>query len=673
MTPKTKESPLRRALELWEPPVGAGEPQVCIATSFTFDASFFETECLGRFLQMDTHPSESESVGYLIEREEKLAAARVCALVDRRNAREKESLRWDVLGVIVPGGIQHSKISLLAWAKHVRVVIGSGNLTEPGYRKNLEVFGTIEANENDGSADRVREVVSFLERIVGRAVGTMGAETPKTRTMEGLRSVRRRIANWPSTSDSTYPIPVLGEPNNAVMEQLFDRWPTKSPVRKASVLSPFFDLPGRDRTCVDAFIKRMAQKRPRSLDFCVRAEPLPTGQTRVFAPRGMPEAAAELCDTTVRAVDAEQERERRDFHAKMIKMENDDWSAVMIGSSNFTAAGMGVSKSGGNLEANLLYAARDRDPGSAQLYDMWPAATTEPFDVNDKGLIWDPQMEEGADGDLVPLPAAFQEAIFVPTEPARLVVTLSDLLPRAWSIAIPNGAVLLTGSASVGPGVHEVPWNEHHVPLLLEVTWESETGRRVADWPVNVSNPGDLPAPEELRNLTLEELLEILSSTRSLPVAVTAALRRRRRPNGNGIELDPLKRFDSQATLLRRTKRVAAALDRLKERLERPALTRDAFEWRLKGAVGPRRLAEAFVREATLPGEARFYLAELALALGRVRPALPAAGGLGTAVISALLSEAVAELTRISAALPRHPSASTLDRYVAAAFEEAAQ
>jgi hypothetical protein len=99
-----------KALDLWQAPSGAGEPLVCVATSFTFDATFFETECVGRFLQMHTHPSESESVGYLVEREEKLAAARVCALVDRRHARDKESLRWDVLGVIVRKAIQHAKV-----------------------------------------------------------------------------------------------------------------------------------------------------------------------------------------------------------------------------------------------------------------------------------------------------------------------------------------------------------------------------------------------------------------------------------------------------------------------------------------------------------------------------------------------------------------------------------
>src|SRR4051812_39697023 len=77
MTSRDVNGRRRRALDLWIAPREAGEPLVCVATTFTFDATFFETECLGRFLQMDTHPSESEAVGYLIEREEKLAASKV--------------------------------------------------------------------------------------------------------------------------------------------------------------------------------------------------------------------------------------------------------------------------------------------------------------------------------------------------------------------------------------------------------------------------------------------------------------------------------------------------------------------------------------------------------------------------------------------------------------------
>src|SRR5260370_29226646 len=102
-----------KALDLWQAPNGAGEPRFCVATTFTFDASFFEVECLGRFLQMDSHPQETDSVGYLIEREEKLAEARVCVLADRRHATTKESLRWDVLPVLVPRAAHHPRPPLL--------------------------------------------------------------------------------------------------------------------------------------------------------------------------------------------------------------------------------------------------------------------------------------------------------------------------------------------------------------------------------------------------------------------------------------------------------------------------------------------------------------------------------------------------------------------------------
>ena len=83
------EDARRKPLDLWQAPDGAGEPLICLATTFTFDAQFFEVECLGRFIQMDAHPSETEAVGYLIEREEKLASVRACVFADRRHAQTR--------------------------------------------------------------------------------------------------------------------------------------------------------------------------------------------------------------------------------------------------------------------------------------------------------------------------------------------------------------------------------------------------------------------------------------------------------------------------------------------------------------------------------------------------------------------------------------------------------
>jgi hypothetical protein len=109
----------------------------------------------------------------------------------------------------------------------------------------------------------------------------------------------------------------------------------------------------------------------------------------------------------------------------------------------------------------------------------------------------------------------------------------------------------------------------------------------------------------------------------------------------------------------------------LRERLERPALTADAFEWRLRGPIGTATLAKAFMREATLPGEARFYLAELALALSRVNPERPADGGIKASVVTDLLTQIIAELAGEAKQVPSGVKSAPLDAYVAQALREA--
>jgi hypothetical protein len=178
-----------------------------------------------------------------------------------------------------------------------------------------------------------------------------------------------------------------------------------------------------------------------------------------------------------------------------------------------------------------------------------------------------------------------------------------------------------------------------------------------------------LPPPEALRSLTLEELLLVLASTRPMPQAVAEVLAKRKSQKGNGEgHLDPLRRFDSQSFVLRRTKRLAAALERLYERLERSASSREAFEWRLFGPVGPMALAESYVREAGSMGEARFCLAEIALTLRRVRPDRVAIDGLSATGIAESLNKAVRQLAERAAGLPAVPG---IDRYAAAVFEQA--
>src|SRR5258708_6757080 len=103
-----------KILEAWEPLNGFGEPVGCLTTSFTFSTAFFEEECLGRFVGLESTPGDGAA--YLIEREEKLARLMcAAALVDQRHARGMRSLRWDLLSARVPRAILHAKVSLLLW------------------------------------------------------------------------------------------------------------------------------------------------------------------------------------------------------------------------------------------------------------------------------------------------------------------------------------------------------------------------------------------------------------------------------------------------------------------------------------------------------------------------------------------------------------------------------
>ena len=153
-------------LDHWTPPAGAGDAVACLATSFTFNSEFFEEECLSRFLQLDTDPDEDGPL-YLIERDEKLSQVEpISVIVDEAHCKGKRSLRWDLIS-FRDLQLLHSKISLLIWSNHIRIVIGSCNLTESGYRKNREIAGVFDFNASEGVDKMVlNAVINSLSAIL---------------------------------------------------------------------------------------------------------------------------------------------------------------------------------------------------------------------------------------------------------------------------------------------------------------------------------------------------------------------------------------------------------------------------------------------------------------------------------------------------------------------------
>ncbi len=221
--------------------------------------------------------------------------------------------------------------------------------------------------------------------------------------------------------------------------------------------------------------------------------------------------------TVVRRVKLE---EGRPLHLKSLWLQNDRVVLLMMGSSNFTSAGLGLG-SAHNLEANLAYAvgANSGEAGSA-LKETWLEVEYFPEGFR---LRWQPRAGEGEDAattDVVPLLAAFDQAHFGCDErqQAFIELTFSGVPPAGWMLAfeddrepfLTEGVWQTQGS----PPEMRLPWSRQRAPSGFAVSWSQSGGS--AWWPVNVLSPNVLPPPPELKDLSLEILIDILTSARPL-------------------------------------------------------------------------------------------------------------------------------------------------------------
>ena len=605
---------------------------------------------MSRFLRLETDPREN-GAAYLIEREEKLTVANVSVLVDRSNMEGSASPRWTVLPVTVPRGIFHPKISVLAWHNWIRVIIGSANLTEPAYRKNQEIFGVLDFWENgDVPVTVLVETLAFLEQVLTLVTGSDISPSPKSRARSFVAHLRTKAAGWTTVSQKRTDWPKVVPIFLGPFDQLNEAIPPRlgrlirergGPACAANILSPFFDRAAEDSyPATEAIIDAMTERGSREVNFCVAAESLPDNRIRLQAPASIARHGRKAADIMIYPIYEQEERELRPLHAKSIWLWNDHWHVYMIGSSNFTRAGLGLLNNGGNIEANLAYIF----PEEGKLVKFIEETLPPWGDVIRKleMVIWEPISEaEGEDsaGKAV-LPLCFEEAIFEPGEiGGTLKITLGSKLPSWWEIATTGNSTRIYGSSDHQPAQScvELPWNAPHFPAALEVQWRSFDGVRLsAVWPVNVADMSLLPPPDALRRLSLETLLEILGSRLPLHEAVAMAVKKliwaenSKRPTD--AELDPLKRYGSETFLLQRTRKVAKAIEQLMENLSRPVFHKESLLWRLRGPVGPLALARALREAARAPGEAAFLLLDLYLALRRLDAAKISIGIMETEV-----------------------------------------
>lgn len=633
--PRSRTSALRTLADHWaapsESPAGdVGRPLICVATTYTFHASFLESELLPRFLGLKFDDTEGDRP-FVVEREQALATSRACVLVDADHFDLSQStLRWDQLPVRVPRGVQHSKVVVLIWENYARLMVSSANITRSGYRRNREIAGVIDFYDHEASAPRrlLFDALSFLRELSG---WVRASNSANARYREALDNARVRVRSWQKIPHDFAPrerpratfVGGLPEKNGGValspLKQLVDVWGTRR-ASEITVMTPFVgDLSGT----VDPVVQQLLEV-PRTRNatgyLIVPGQPSEREVERMVVglPRRFIEAWCSAwhvqrseVSTHVVPLCRDGEKVNRDLHAKGILISGEETVTLLCGSSNFSPHGMGVAVA--NAEANICYV----DDLGAKRDGLW---LEDRLPVNwEKDYCEDPIWPDTAEpigdedpGNSRPLPAVFLWAVYDQRSAVLTVsVNPSERFPAEWSLHLPGNSskdvppLLDQGSHLKPPvdGLISVPLPEslHGANIAgLPVTWRDEDGAiQIATLPVHVESGEQLLPPDEFRSLTADGILECLLSGRDAAEWVEALKRRNSAEKGGGQgDVDSLRSIDTSSYVLYRTRRFGAALANLGDRLLRTVRTRDAITYRLRqDPLGPRMLAEALVHE----------------------------------------------------------------------------
>lgn len=618
----------RRLLDLWTPPPHAGEAIGTLATTFTLDTALFEEECLARFVGVQSDPVRDGAL-YRIEREEKLANLLCAAVVaDIHHCAGRRSLRWDLLPARPASGVMHAKISLLAWQDHVRVLIGSANLTDAGYRRNQECFAALDFDAVFTDGTLLESLLGYLREILGLTNGP-GRE----RAEKLLAWVDGRFDKKPSaTRGLQRRLILLGPGRPDYFSQLNDLFPG-GPPGEAHVVSPFFDSELREQGPERRLWGLMKQRGAAEVHFHVAGEQAPeSGGWRLEVAEHVPQAtppgraAVRTLLHPIEVVDVPTDtgRERRPLHAKTLSLSHETWAMLVVGSSNFTSAGTGLNPKVQNFEANVAYVLRAdaSDPlrRALDVRALRGAAAVESNRVAEFRRAFD---ADGEGGDVMPpLPQFFDQAVYRGITDDHYVIGLQfkgDPPTGGWRISHDSTCYL-----------DDAEWNallrDQRVelriprggppPSVLEVDWDH--GAYKADWPLNIIGADALPAPVELQGLSLSALLDLLSSARPLNEALRAWLRRL--PDDDDVDVeqavelvDPHAKVDTSGFLVKRVQRACWAMKALRARLEQPVSSGSAMAWRIRGPVGAFAVLDAMRRQCdpALPDEWAFLLCEL--------------------------------------------------------------
>ena len=380
-----KAGPNRKLIDrlVSEPKFGAR--LAVLGTTYEFDPEFFEIDFLPTLLELGAWDDRSWTSRIAVEKAlSELEALSIVA--DARCYRGRpHSLRVELLPFDVASGAKlHAKVLFIVYEQAVRLVIGSANLTENGYRMNREVAAVIDATPKDSAASSL-----LLSALDGFDTVLVQAQSPSIARV--LESARHRLSSWTDLSENEEEWFQWSGGNLHLWQSFLSRWPAEEPIERITVVSPFWSAEENGGP-VEQFLRRVSEvggSTSAPLELKLLTEARLTSDEK-FVPSfgaGLPRIPTDILPlrATAHAVDPRVAKDEidvegfsanRSLHAKIVLLEGRSTALAYLGSANFSRRGWGFGGGPANIEAGIVL----RRTGSRRqmLRDLIPSTVGDP-------------------------------------------------------------------------------------------------------------------------------------------------------------------------------------------------------------------------------------------------------------------------------------------------------
>ena len=592
-----------KALESWRPPAHAGMAIGCLTTTYGVNMDLLHKHALGGFLAVEADP-EDEDEEFLFHIAFEEAAAQCEAIICYVDGAHVEpsipSWRLDV--VPVREVTFHPKVSLLVWEKHIRILVGSNNLTNDGYRHNREHVAALDFHPSALHQDLFDGVLTWFESL-----GAAYCDSATLTRQNALIAAARRISQaWELIAlddEMMLRWAFTGPGQPTLWDQLLSVLEPGELWSAMQVISPFYAGPDADNRPMEKLVSL-----PGSEGAVLRVLGRGTADdVQEFegpeSLRSIARAAGYRPQFYVSRMRDDVEKMDRSLHAKLLVLKGHTRWVALHGSSNFTNQGWGFSGRP-NIEANLIVSATGTRRTKKMMDSWWNECQPIHVDESPRFLAQDAAPGDDRPEDKKVLPAFFNRASWTGTTERpvlQLYFDLNHAPPSTWAIQTTEGEGIMTADAWRSRGSE--PDIQLEMPPSAFRHVLSVTGPEGQEWlwPVSVEDHAQLPVPEELSSLDLEDLMRVFAdnlSMRSLLKRMQSKQRFESIEQGQvAPELDPHRRVDTTGFILQRTRRLSYAFDGLKRRLSRLYFTEHQLEWGMQGPISPLSFARAILNE----------------------------------------------------------------------------